>query len=742
MFTFLAKRMNVSRGSLFATCLVACICFSFFFAPFTFADELGVQDVAGGALQNQGSDNFGKVIEAGLSFIGNFLLNVASIFTWAGGMLLEGAIRFFVVDMVESAPLPVINAVWAVVRDICNLLFVFGFLYLGFQMIFDPHSAEAKRTLSHIIIGALLVNFSLFFVKVIIDVGNYIAVSIYNAGTAAVDGASIPAAIVQALGISAFWGTGVPNTDPTVMDNLGGWGGVAYYIMAAIFLLVCAFVFAMAALMLVTRFVTLILILMASPILFAGTAFPQTQHFVQELWHKLVTSTLFPSVFLFMMFISVKILDFLKTGIPDAAGNKASALQGSVTFLPVVAFFCGSIFVLIQALQVSRKIAEGGHDAISHLTQHAHDSFRGFMLRNSVGRAGRAAHHSYEAGSAARARGNAFGKAVQWGLDRTIDRGIRHTLHNAETAKFGSHYSLADIEKDSKERDAHRTKHQQEHDTEHAIQHSAVDHPTDPNLKIEMERAIANSSTEQLLTLMKDMRDKPEKQAEYHALIASMTQSQFENVMKKTDDLNDGERAAIRAVRQNNIGHNYEVKPHSSSDAGYKNATPAKKPGKIKDMSAGELESLGFNTLRDYSAFLSSKQIDDLKGRLTVTEHATLKKLREDELKKKTGAEDIEILFGHFKPDELAKVPKDILTNTNAVPHYTPAIFKGLIDAKIDPQTMRTIYDNLISSSGTNQTMQDFLQTPYVIDRFGDKERGSNQPHKSFKKKMQEEGRL
>lgn len=636
-----------------------------------------MEHIAGGAMQNQGSAEYETVIKMGLGFIGNFLLNVASIFTYVGGMLLEGAIHFYVVNMVESAPLPVINAVWAVVRDICNLLFVFGFLYLGFQMIFDPHSAEAKRTLSHIIIGALLVNFSLFFVKVIIDVGNYVTVSIYNAGTAAVGGASIPAAIVQALGISAFWGTGgtgVGNTNPDILSNLDGWGGVAYYFMAAIFLIVCAFVFTIAALMLVTRFVTLIMILMASPLLFAGTAFPQAQHFVQEMWQKLVTSSLFPTVFLFMMFVSVKILDFLKTGIPGAGDNKAAALQGSVTFLPVVIFFCGSIFILLQALQISRKISEGGHDAISHLTQHAHDSFRGFVLRNTAGRAGRALHHSYEAGSTTRANGNWFGRGVQKTLDLTIDRQIRHTLHDAETSKFGGHHSLADIEKDNKERDAHRAKHKQEHDVQHAIEHDVQHSTTDT--KIAMERAISNASTEHILKLLEDFSA---DSAERTALVGGLSSSQFDSLMKaKPSELNDGEKEELRKVRGEMLKTKYGIVSANSTTG-----TPGN-PGTIKKASAADLEAMGLPVIKEHAVHLNTKQIDEMKG-LTPTEKDTLKKTREAQLKTMLGPTSTpgsaKRLLAHVGNDtEISKLPADILKD----PHVSRALNANVLSKIMD----------------------------------------------------------
>ncbi len=74
-----------------------------------------------------------------------------------------------------------IDTMWTLIRDICNLAFIFGFIYVGIRTILDPDSVDPKRFLSKIIVGALLINFSLFFVKIIIDFSNFTALKIYTA---------------------------------------------------------------------------------------------------------------------------------------------------------------------------------------------------------------------------------------------------------------------------------------------------------------------------------------------------------------------------------------------------------------------------------------------------------------------------------------------------------------------------------------------------------------------------------
>ena len=118
------------------------------------------------------SSSFGASV--GL-YIGNFILTIASGVTWMGAQLLDASINYFILQIGtliadgSSIGNAITNA-WVMIRDICNLAFIFGFIYLGIRTILDSDNSNTKRMLASIIIGALLINFSLFFAKIIIDI--------------------------------------------------------------------------------------------------------------------------------------------------------------------------------------------------------------------------------------------------------------------------------------------------------------------------------------------------------------------------------------------------------------------------------------------------------------------------------------------------------------------------------------------------------------------------------------------
>ena len=75
---------------------------------------------------------------------------------------------------------PFLSEAWTVVRDLSNLFFILVLLYIAIKIILDLGAAEAQKMIARVIIVALLINFSMFFTKVIIDSSNILALVFYN----------------------------------------------------------------------------------------------------------------------------------------------------------------------------------------------------------------------------------------------------------------------------------------------------------------------------------------------------------------------------------------------------------------------------------------------------------------------------------------------------------------------------------------------------------------------------------
>jgi len=69
---------------------------------------------------------------------------------------------------------------WRVVRDLSNIFFIFILMYAAIGLILKLHQFDAKSIIAKVIMIGLLVNFSLFFTRIIIDASNVLARVFYN----------------------------------------------------------------------------------------------------------------------------------------------------------------------------------------------------------------------------------------------------------------------------------------------------------------------------------------------------------------------------------------------------------------------------------------------------------------------------------------------------------------------------------------------------------------------------------
>ncbi|MFA6077127.1 MAG: hypothetical protein WC735_03590 [Candidatus Paceibacterota bacterium] len=72
-----------------------------------------------------------------------------------------------------------IDQAWTVVRDFSNIFFILILLYVAIQTILGM-GHETKKIIVQVIIMALLINFSMFFTRVVIDSSNILALVFYN----------------------------------------------------------------------------------------------------------------------------------------------------------------------------------------------------------------------------------------------------------------------------------------------------------------------------------------------------------------------------------------------------------------------------------------------------------------------------------------------------------------------------------------------------------------------------------
>ena len=106
-----------------------------------------------------------------------FYKPTAALFGLAG-QLMDVTLMYSVSD--SSYRSPFISEGWKIVRDLCNMFFVFILLYIAFKTILDMGGAKNKNMVINVVIIGLFINFSLFATHLIIDASNILARVFYN----------------------------------------------------------------------------------------------------------------------------------------------------------------------------------------------------------------------------------------------------------------------------------------------------------------------------------------------------------------------------------------------------------------------------------------------------------------------------------------------------------------------------------------------------------------------------------
>lgn len=334
------------------------------------------------------------------------VLKISSFVTMLGGVLLNASVHFSVVKMsANMANLPAIDTAWTVIRDVANMGFIFVLLYTAIMTIFGQ--GDYRTVIKNVIIAAVLINFSLFFTKVIIDASNLLALTFYDAiapGAATSNDFlkfGISNAFVEPMGIT------------TLFKASGGSLGANFAItgiLGSVVLLIAGFIFFAVAIMFIIRYVVLVFVLILSPIAFVADVLPGIKKYSSQWWNALIGQAFFAPIYFLLSWVTLLVIrgivaanlvangatvsDFstslagaIKT---TAAGTSFNYESGMIaTFLNFAIIIAFLITSLIVAKEMSDKSVKGLGKVTNMLTGRAAGLTFGitnFAQRQTIGR--------------------------------------------------------------------------------------------------------------------------------------------------------------------------------------------------------------------------------------------------------------------------------------------------------------------------------------------------------------------
>jgi hypothetical protein len=256
-----------------------------------------------------------------------------------------------------------VNQGWGVIRDIANVAFIFTLLYIAIRHILQTGSSDTKKLLTSLIVAALLINFSLFFSKVIIDGGNILARAFYNNIEIANDDytggegvKTISQALVAKVNPQVILGSDLfkPEQAPGVQAGTMTIGYSFFVIALATFVNVTiGIVFLSTFLLFAARVIGLWFLMIFSPLAFVSLALPGGGSFLGQFgwsgWIKNIMKLSFMApVFLFFLFLLVMFLSIV-TSESIVAGTTDTTHRIMGVLIPFIA--------IVVILQRAKSIA-------------------------------------------------------------------------------------------------------------------------------------------------------------------------------------------------------------------------------------------------------------------------------------------------------------------------------------------------------------------------------------------------
>lgn len=312
----------------------------------------------------------------------NIIFKLMSFITYIVGVLFDYSLELSINSAEFFKKLGVIEAAWTFLRDILNITFIFILLWAAIQLLIGNEAQyNAKKVLMNVVIVAILINFSLFAAKIMVDGSNIVSLKIYEtmkASSAENPTASISARVMGVVGLSALYNITQIFSDRSVqaynacVNNPGAL--ITVSVLGSIFLAILCLALGLAAVLFLVRLVNIIVLFIKSPLWVWGYVLPNNpsvSKFKDSWWAEMKHVLTFPIAYLFWMLVAIIIFEKLGEGSkgtsflqiicqPPAAGTGGMSTET----ISVFAVFVIVIIFMMRAISYGVKHAAGTGETI------------------------------------------------------------------------------------------------------------------------------------------------------------------------------------------------------------------------------------------------------------------------------------------------------------------------------------------------------------------------------------------
>ena len=307
-----------------------------------------------------------SAVNSMLANIANFFLMVTASFVAITGALLSLSIKVTTNIHVLYGSVTAIESVWRTVRDLSSIFIIFALLYFSIKTILGLGGNSMNQLIVKIFLAGILINFSLFFIKVAVDVSNIVSLQFYGAITQSnvrlTGSPTIDSVLNDSSGLSNIFmqSLQIPKiyknknifkaADVTAGIGLAAIGGIIMMIVASLSFLAASVAF-------IARTAILLGLMALSPLIFVGMIFPEIKSKVSDkMLGQLKNQCIFMPVYLFLLYVSLKIISDPKfTDIFNKGVTDSGSPVGPVFIAVIIQYTIAIIFInipLFAAIQM------------------------------------------------------------------------------------------------------------------------------------------------------------------------------------------------------------------------------------------------------------------------------------------------------------------------------------------------------------------------------------------------------
>ncbi len=332
----------------------------------------------------------------------NIIFSFVSFLAYVSGVLFDYSLEFSINSAEFFNKIGVVEVTWSFIRDILNMTFIFILLWTAIQILLGNDSKyNVKQILSRVIIVAILMNFSLFAAKLMVDGSNIVSLKIYESmkATPFVEKgrASVSERVMNTVGLSPLYNitklfeAGNIKADSACANNPRSL--IIISVLGSIFLLVLCLAFGLAAILFLIRLVNIIVLFVKSPLWVWGYVLPgnsSIEKHKDKWWSEMKHVLSFPIVYLFWMLVAIIVFEKLGKvkGTSSGSGNQVTLLDlicgtsmqgGFGQSISLVAIFVIVIIFMMMAIKYAMESGTSDGMIGKGLAKSAIDRFSGYQ---------------------------------------------------------------------------------------------------------------------------------------------------------------------------------------------------------------------------------------------------------------------------------------------------------------------------------------------------------------------------